>query len=86
MRTQSSQPRAVSLVPAIHVDVIREDQIIESLEELYFRLKWDPDEQEKGLTSCMTFISGPSKTGDIELQMVFGAHGPKQLHICVVKN
>lgn len=78
MRTRPHQPRAVSLVPSIHVAVITLDQIIENLAELYFRLNWDPKEQAEGLTNCMTFISGPSKTGDIELVMVHGAHGPRQ--------
>jgi L-lactate dehydrogenase complex protein LldG len=84
MRTRPDQPRAVSLVPAIHVAVITLDQIIETLEELYFRLNWDPKEQATGLTNCMTFISGPSKTGDIELVMVHGAHGPRQLIVYVI--
>ncbi len=84
MRTRSNQPRATSLVPSIHVAVIKAGQIIENLEELYFRLKWDPKEKEMGLTNCMTFISGPSKTGDIELVMVHGAHGPRQLNIYVI--
>ena len=84
MRTRPNQPRAVSLVPSIHVAVIKIDQIIESLKELYFRLKWDEKEKEQGLTNCMTFISGPSKTADIELEMVFGAHGPRQLYVYVV--
>ncbi|MCP4023881.1 MAG: hypothetical protein GY729_18700 [Desulfobacteraceae bacterium] len=84
MRTRPNQPRAISLVPSIHVAVIKSDQIIESLKELYFRLKWDQKEHDEGLTNCMTFISGPSKTGDIELEMVHGAHGPRQLHIYVI--
>ncbi|MDA3789669.1 MAG: lactate utilization protein [Desulfobacula sp.] len=84
LRTQPGQPRAVSLVPSIHMAVITMDQIIEDLTELYFRLKWDPKEQELGLTNCMTFISGPSKTGDIELVMVDGAHGPRQMIVYVI--
>ncbi len=84
LRTRPNQPRAVSLVPSIHVAVIRMDQIIESLKELYFRLKWDPQEEKTGLTNCMTFISGPSKTADIELVMVYGAHGPRQLLLYVI--
>ncbi|MCD4718495.1 MAG: LUD domain-containing protein [Desulfobacula sp.] len=85
MRTRPNQPRAVSLVPSIHVAVITKDQIIENLKELYFRLKWDPKEKEQGLTNCMTFITGPSKTADIELEMVYGAHGPRQLFVFVIE-
>ncbi len=85
MRTRPNQPRAVSLVPSIHVAVIRKDQIVENLKELYFRLKWDPMEKEQGLTNCMTFISGPSKTGDIELEMVYGAHGPRRLYVFIIE-
>ena len=84
MRTRPNQPRAISLVPSIHVAVITIDQLIEDLKELYFRLKWDPAQKEQGVGNCMTFISGPSKTADIELQMVFGAHGPRQLHVYVL--
>lgn len=84
MRTRPGQPRAVSLVPSIHVAVITLDQILENLTELYFRLNWDPKEQELGLTNCMTFISGPSKTGDIELVMVHGAHGPRRMVVYVI--
>ena len=84
MRTRPNQPRAVSLVPSIHIAVISADQIVKDLKELYFRLKWDKKELESGLSNCMTFISGPSKTADIELQMVFGAHGPKQLYVYVI--
>lgn len=85
MRTRPNQPRAVSLVPSIHVAVIKTNQIIESLKELYFRFKWDQNEKKQGLTNCLTFISGPSKTADIELQMVFGAHGPRQLYVYVIE-
>lgn len=84
MRSGPGQPRAVSLVPSVHVAVIKMDQIIQSLSELYFRLKFDPEEKEQGLTNCMTFISGPSKTADIELVMVHGAHGPRQMIVYVI--
>ena len=84
MRSGPGRPRAVSLVPSVHVAVIKMDQIIQSLSELYFRLKFDPKEKEQGLTNCMTFISGPSKTADIELVMVHGAHGPRQMIVYVI--
>jgi L-lactate dehydrogenase complex protein LldG len=85
MRTRPGQARSVSLLPAIHIAVIELDRIIADLKELYSLLKWDPRESKEGLTNCMTFISGPSKTADIEATMVHGAHGPREVFVFVKK-
>ena len=84
MRTRAGQARSVSLVPAIHIAVIELNQIIADLKELYALLKWDPQAKKESLTNCMTFISGPSKTADIEATMVHGAHGPREVHVFVI--
>jgi L-lactate dehydrogenase complex protein LldG len=84
MRTRAGQARSVSLVPAIQIAVIELKQIIADLKELYALLKWDPKAKKEGLTNCMTFISGPSKTADIEATMVHGAHGPREVHVLVI--
>jgi len=84
MRTQPGLARTASLVPTIHVAVIKIDQIIADLKELYTLLKHHPDSSKRGITNCLTFISGPSKTADIEAVMVHGAHGPRELHLFVI--
>ncbi len=84
MKTRKGQPLYVSLLPSIHIAVIRLDQILSNLKELYTLLKWDPDQQAEGITNTMTFITGPSKTADIEATMVQGAHGPREVHIFVL--
>jgi L-lactate dehydrogenase complex protein LldG len=84
MRTRPGQARSVSLVPSIHIAVIGIDQILADLKELVALLKWDAGYRTEGLTNCMTFISGPSKTADIEATMVHGAHGPREVHIYVI--
>jgi L-lactate dehydrogenase complex protein LldG len=85
MRTRPGQARSVSLVPSIHIGVITLDQIIWDLKELYALLSFDPDVSREGLTNCMTFISGPSKTADVEATMVHGAHGPREVYVYVVE-
>jgi L-lactate dehydrogenase complex protein LldG len=85
MRTRPGQARSVSLVPSIHIGVIYLDQIIRDLKELYALLSFDPEVQKEGLTNCMTFISGPSKTADVEATMVHGAHGPREVYVYVIK-
>ena len=84
MRARSGQPRSMAIVPSIHLAVIRLDQILSDLQELYALLRWDEKEWKSGLTNYMSFISGPSKTADIEATMVHGAHGPREVHIFVI--
>ncbi len=83
MKTRPGLARSVSLLPTIHVAVIAQHQILANLKELYAVLTRDPAEKKEGLTNCMTFITGPSKTADIEATLVHGAHGPRELYIYV---
>ncbi len=84
MRTRPGQARSVSLVPSIHIAVIHLSQIIADLKELYALVKTGSGEAAAGLSNCMTFISGPSKTADVEATMVHGAHGPREVHVYVI--
>ena len=84
LRARPGQPRSTSLVPSIHVAVIRLEQLLPDLQAFYTVLRRDLQSGGEGLTNSLTFISGPSKTADIELVMVHGAHGPRELHIVVI--
>ena len=84
LKTRAGQPRSVSLVPSIHVAVITRQQLIADMQELFALLQEDPVHRAEGLTNCMTFISGPSKTADIEATLVHGAHGPREVYLYIV--
>lgn len=84
MRARPGQPRSVAVVPSVHVAVIELNQILADLKELYTLLRWDSGKWENGLSNYMSFISGPSKTADIEANMVHGAHGPREVHLFVI--
>ena len=84
LKTRDGHARAASLAPSIHVAVIEISRIVANLEELYALLKYDDENKNENLTNCLTFITGPSKTADIEATLVFGAHGPREVHIFVI--
>jgi len=84
MKTRPDRPLHVSLLPSIHIAIVRLEQILSNLKELYTLLKWDPEQKDEGITHTMTFVTGPSKTADIEATLVHGAHGPRELVIFVL--
>jgi L-lactate dehydrogenase complex protein LldG len=86
LRNRPGQPAAVSLVPSVHVAVVREAQMLPDFNALYERLDKERKEDPAALPGRMILISGPSKTGDIELVMVHGAHGPRVLHLIVIRD
>jgi L-lactate dehydrogenase complex protein LldG len=84
MRSRPGQPRSAALVPSIHIAVIHLDRILADMKELFALLRWDENYRQEGLSNYMSFISGPSKTADIEATMVHGAHGPREVHLFVI--
>jgi L-lactate dehydrogenase complex protein LldG len=75
--TKPGCPRSTSLVPSIHIGVLKKEHVVADLREAYALL------QEEAHLDSMVFITGPSKTADIEAQMVHGAHGPREVHILI---
>ena len=82
IKSLPGQDRLTSLLPPIHVAIIEQERILASLDDLITKLLLDLEENGK-LDSCLTLISGPSKTADIELNLVLGIHGPKDLYVII---
>ncbi len=68
--------RAGTILPPIHLVVATKDQLVPDLDTSLARLR---QRYGSGLPSTMSWITGPSRTGDIEKILVLGAHGPKRL-------
>ncbi|MFO0843835.1 MAG: lactate utilization protein [Gemmataceae bacterium] len=75
LATRRDQPRSLSLLPPVHVAVVRRDQLLGDLFDLF---------GDSPLPSCLSLITGPSKTGDIELKLVTGVHGPGEVHLVLI--
>jgi len=77
--SSEEEPRLMSLVPPIHIAILRADRIYNSLLEVMQKENWSAN-----MPTNAFLISGPSKTADIELVLAFGVHGPKELIVLVV--
>lgn len=77
MTTGPDTPGSVSLLPEIHVALVSHRDIVEDLEMAWHHLAQRADWPPRGVT----LVSGPSRTADIEQQVVIGAHGPGRVII-----
>ena len=77
--SSKEEPRLMSLVPPIHIAILRADKIYNSLLEVMQKEDWSAN-----MPTNAFLISGPSKTADIELILAFGVHGPKELIVLVI--
>jgi len=73
--------RALSVLPPHHVVLARRDQLVPDLPTAFEMLKSD---YANNFPSMISFITGPSRTGDIERSLVIGAQGPKKLTVLCV--
>jgi L-lactate dehydrogenase complex protein LldG len=79
-------PTRNNFLPDNHIVVLRADQIVPTYEEGWNRLRALKTLTDGKFTMPRTvnFITGPSRTADIELKIELGAHGPRRLHILIV--
>lgn len=79
--SRSSGGRALSVFPPHHIAVARRGQLVPDLTAAYEQLA---EKYGTVYPSFISFISGPSRTGDIERILVLGAHGPKKLTVLLL--
>jgi L-lactate dehydrogenase complex protein LldG len=73
--------RLVSLVPPVHVAILETRTLLMTLGDAFAAARARPG----GLTPTLTLVTGPSRTADIELTLVVGVHGPRELHVLLLE-
>lgn len=77
-------PTTLNFLADTHIVVVREDQVVATYEDGLDRLR--AAGASEALPRVINFITGPSRTADIEQHIELGAHGPRRLHIVLVKD
>jgi len=80
--TGKANPAANNLLPEHHIVLLDTGDLVFSLEEAWERI--NRETAERGGPRGINFIAGPSSTADIEGQLVYGAHGPRCLHVILL--
>lgn len=78
--SSAATPAVTSLLPATHIAVLPVERIVADMEGAWQLLRSEGEE----LPRAVNFISGPSRTGDIEQTIVLGAHGPYRVHVILI--
>ena len=72
-------PTTLNFLPVTHIVLVYADQVVATYED-----GWDRLRTNGRMPRAVNFITGPSRTGDIEQRIELGAHGPRRLHIVLV--
>jgi L-lactate dehydrogenase complex protein LldG len=78
--SSAESPTTLNFLPDDHVVVLRESRIVSHIEDVWARMRSD----KRTMPRTVNFITGPSKTGDVEMVIQEGAHGPRRLHVILV--
>jgi L-lactate dehydrogenase complex protein LldG len=78
LRLEAEFSRLTSLVPEVHICVLEASNIRATMSEVLSEIQQDQD-------PVVTFITGPSRTSDIELTLAIGVHGPRELFVIVIE-
>lgn len=85
-----AHPSTLNFIPETHVVVLPAGRVVKSYEDVFDAVRAqvaDPEAGRDGLPPrTVNFITGPSRSGDIEQTLLLGAHGPRRLHIVIVED
>lgn len=83
MLSGPDNPVTLNFLPEHHIVVVKADEIAGDMETIWARLR---AAQGRAMPRTVNFITGPSRSADIEQTLLLGAHGPRALHIVVTGN
>ncbi len=79
--SSATTPATLAFLPDIHIVLVHESQLVCHVEDVFTLLR-----ESSILPRAVSFITGPSRTADIEQTLEIGAHGPRQMHILLISD
>ncbi len=76
------KPATLNFLPDDHIVLLRTGDIVKNFEDIWTRVKTSDND----LPRAVNLVTGPSKTADVEQTLVYGAHGPKRLHVILLSS
>jgi L-lactate dehydrogenase complex protein LldG len=76
LQSSAEKPRAVSLLPRVHLAIVRPEMLRADMHQVF---------AESKERHYLVFITGPSRTADIELTVTLGVHGPRSLYVWMME-
>ncbi len=80
LRSSPKSPTGMNFLPENHIVILHQDQLVRNLEDGWASAL----EFSGGIPRTVNFITGPSKTADVEQTIEYGAHGPRRLHVVLL--
>ena len=73
-------PTTLNFLPSDHIVVLNTERIVTSSEDVWAKMRTE----KRPMPRTINYIAGPSRTGDVEMVLQIGAHGPRRLHVVLV--
>lgn len=77
----ADSPTSLNFLPDNYLCILRREHLVRHIEDVWLRLR----QEHTGLPRAINFITGPSRTADVEQTIQLGAHGPRRLHVIFIE-
>jgi len=77
----ANSPTSLNFLPDNYLCILRRERLVKHIEDVWQRLR----DEHTGLPRAINFITGPSRTADVEQTIQLGAHGPRRLHVILLE-
>lgn len=80
MASSAQTPAGLNFLPETHIILVHESQVVKHVDDVFASLR-----RYNAMPRAINFVTGPSRTADIEQTLEIGAHGPRRMHVLLIE-